>query len=807
LPKIPLLEMNHQQQEQQHLREEDQSNLIDDDCRESVSPDRRPVKVVKRSRYKRIRKKIGFKHLWSVLGIVFYTLLGGVLFLFVERPVDLHERQQLYAVYQTSQKDLIKQLEQLGENYAKNRDREYFLSQLQTAILGYEAKIDVHVSNESLWDFWNAMYYAGTVYTTIGYGNVACKTTIGRVMTVFYALIGIPLVLTRLHTFGQVLFVLMHWMTNRMLHWLFIIQAQIRIYHRNRLLVRRGAVRRESAFAAFNSASSINRLMDPSTQVTVIPIEKPKKWKATRKSFREQRIPVWTALVFTIAWIFLCAGVFTLWERWTYFEAVYFFFISLSTIGLGDVVPDYPSYMIMNYGLVIIGLSLVTVCINLVQSHVELLYYNLLKRILKEYTKQLAKGNGKEDAHKGMQHMWHSNRLAKLLMPLLSKEKKEVILQRFTDAAEAHGIHLPDAFKELDPDSGLPTLFVPEAQQQQASDLMSGRRRSSDVSPVVLDVETDTELEPTDVLYDISYDPEFYGEVQALQKHVFVDATSQTGLIDMSSSCLTQTTPEEYRLERQMQTEQARCRSVETVAVPGCEVGLLVQPQEMSHAVQTEPAQTCETESQTEPDEHQTDEIMQTSSVKLNHQATITELLDMIEEEIQTINRLQNEPVDQATETDCIPTRVRATQTRLFDRRRSAGTQYDSRLAEFFKSGIRLSSADASVQASPEVGEPAMRRSFSGTFAGVFSNTKTPPQARLPWPTRSDALPRRSFSRPNRRHSTIPPPVRKRAHRSSVLLEQRAKQGLHWHPKDGKHAEPQLPVETLRQFWENCEDS
>ncbi|KRX99052.1 TWiK family of potassium channels protein 18, partial [Trichinella pseudospiralis] len=746
-----LLEMNHQHQEQQQLREEDQRDLIDDDCRESLSPDRsRSVKVVKHSRYRRIRKKIGFKHLWSVLGIVFYTLLGGVLFLFVERPVDLQERQQLYAVYQTSQKDLIKQLGDLGENYAKNRDREYFLDQLQMAILGYEEKIDVHVSNESLWDFWNAMYYAGTVYTTIGYGNVACKTTIGRVMTVFYALIGIPLVLTRLHAFGQVLFVLMHWMTNRVLHWLFIIQAQIRIYHRNRLLVRRGAVRRESAFAAFNSASSINRLMDPCSQVTIIQIEKPKKWKATRKSFREQRIPVWTALAFTIAWIFLCAGVFTLWERWTYFEA----------------------------------------------------------RILKEYTKQLAKGNGKEDAHKGMQNMWHSNRLAKLLMPLLSKEKKEVILQRFTDAAEAHGIHLPDAFKELDPDSGLPTLFVPEAQQQQASDLMSGRRRSSDVSPVVLDMETDTELEPTDVLYDISYDPEFYGEVQALQRHVFVDATSQTGLTDMSSSCLTQTTPEEYRLERQMQTEQARCRSMETVAVPGCEVGLLVQPQEMSHAVQTEPAQTCETQSQTEPDEHQTDEIMQTSVVKLNHQATITELLEMIEEEIQTINRLQNEPVDQATETDRISTRVRATQTRLFDRRRSAGTQYDSRLAEFFKSGIRLSSADASVQASPEVGEPAMRRSFSGTFAGVFSNAKTPPQGRLGWPTRSDApLPRRSFSRPNRRHSTIPPPVRKRAHRSSVLLEQRAKQGLHWHPKDGKHAEPQLPVETLRQFWENCEDS
>jgi hypothetical protein len=42
---------------------------------------------------------------------------------------------------------------------------------------------------------------------------------------------------------------------------------------------------------------------------------------------------VFSAIVVSISWIFLCAAVFCTWEEWTYFESFYFFFISLSTIG------------------------------------------------------------------------------------------------------------------------------------------------------------------------------------------------------------------------------------------------------------------------------------------------------------------------------------------------------------------------------------------------------------------------------------------------------------------------------------------
>jgi hypothetical protein len=39
------------------------------------------------------------------------------------------------------------------------------------------------------------------------------------------------------------------------------------------------------------------------------------------------RMPVWAALTVTIGWIFICAGMFTLWEDWTYTESCYFMFI------------------------------------------------------------------------------------------------------------------------------------------------------------------------------------------------------------------------------------------------------------------------------------------------------------------------------------------------------------------------------------------------------------------------------------------------------------------------------------------------
>ncbi len=75
--------------------------------------------------------------------------------------------------------------------------------------------------------------------------------------------------------------------------------------------------------------------------------------------------------------------------------------------------------MVINFGFVIIGLSLVSMCINVIQRKLEELYMQLLLMILQEYQKQLESGESQLGATMGMMHVWSNNPKAKFLMPLL----------------------------------------------------------------------------------------------------------------------------------------------------------------------------------------------------------------------------------------------------------------------------------------------------------------------------------------------------------------------------------------------------
>lgn len=60
-----------------------------------------------------------------------------------------------------------------------------------------------------------------------------------------------------------------------------------------------------------------------------------------------QQFPIPWALTILIVWILFSAALFCIWEtEWGYMTSIYFFFVSISTVGLGDLVPTNPDMMV-----------------------------------------------------------------------------------------------------------------------------------------------------------------------------------------------------------------------------------------------------------------------------------------------------------------------------------------------------------------------------------------------------------------------------------------------------------------------------
>ncbi|KAK5964453.1 hypothetical protein GCK32_011805, partial [Trichostrongylus colubriformis] len=174
---------------------------------------------------------------------------------------------------------------------------------------------------------------------------------------------------------------------------------------------------------------------------------------------RTPRMSVKVALGITIGWIFFCSALFRLWEDWTYAESCYFMYISLSTIGLGDISVARRDMMVLCFVFVIIGLSLVSMSINVVQVALEDFYVNLMLKVAIEYQEKMAAGGDQMGASVGMMRMWSGNKTAKYLMPLLSKEKKRVAMDKVTQEAQEKGIELPAILSDLDEKTGMPKIF------------------------------------------------------------------------------------------------------------------------------------------------------------------------------------------------------------------------------------------------------------------------------------------------------------------------------------------------------------
>ena len=89
-------------------------------------------------------------------------------------------------------------------------------------------------------------------------------------------------------------------------------------------------------------------------------------------------VPISICLIIIAGYIFGGSMLFALWEEWDYLTGSYFCFITLSTIGFGDIVPgtdvsDWGSHekLVLCALWLAFGLSLLAMCFNLMQEEVK----------------------------------------------------------------------------------------------------------------------------------------------------------------------------------------------------------------------------------------------------------------------------------------------------------------------------------------------------------------------------------------------------------------------------------------------------
>ncbi|XP_018025704.1 TWiK family of potassium channels protein 7-like [Hyalella azteca] len=160
--------------------------------------------------------------------------------------------------------------------------------------------------SEDPWTYELSVFFAATVLTTIGYGDVAPVTVWGRVFCIGFALLGIPLSLSFIAATGDLL----------------------------------------ASFAAYLPIKSISA--------------------AIPKGKRRTLVAGLGTVSLLLGFIAVGGVMFHLLEDWQFLDAFYFCFITTTTIGFGDFVPS-PDSLRYCTAYIMLGLAITSTVIELVR--------------------------------------------------------------------------------------------------------------------------------------------------------------------------------------------------------------------------------------------------------------------------------------------------------------------------------------------------------------------------------------------------------------------------------------------------------
>lgn len=129
-----------------------------------------PEKSKSKTRIQRLQllyKKLKLHLLVPLLFIILYMFIGSFLFLWFESSDELKRKTHKYDLFVRERELFLKRMEEiyLDQAAAEINLRKLFTAQ---AIDYFHEQIAVSFSNETEWSLATALYYSGTVFTTIG---------------------------------------------------------------------------------------------------------------------------------------------------------------------------------------------------------------------------------------------------------------------------------------------------------------------------------------------------------------------------------------------------------------------------------------------------------------------------------------------------------------------------------------------------------------------------------------------------------------------------------------------------------------
>ena len=114
--------------------------------------------------------------------------------------------------------------------------------------------------------------------------------------------------------------------------------------------------------------------------------------EALAKADESFDLPLAPALAVLTAYTAGGAVMYSLWEDLDFIDAFYFVFITISTIGFGDVLPAYPALMILTSLYVFVGLGVCSMVINVIVEVLQRLMVSAQALLAEELKKQFPDG-------------------------------------------------------------------------------------------------------------------------------------------------------------------------------------------------------------------------------------------------------------------------------------------------------------------------------------------------------------------------------------------------------------------------------